>query len=80
MVPDLVAEVLSPNDRKRDVADKIGESLDAGVPVVLLIDPRQKSVTIYRSLTSPYVLGVGDSLSFEDVLPGFTCRVGDIFA
>lgn len=79
MIPDLVIEVLSPGDVPRDVADKIGDYLGAGVPVVWLADPASESVTVYRSLTETAVFHSEQSLSAEPVLPGFTCRVAAIF-
>ena len=48
--------------------------------VVVIVDPRGPAVTIHRSGTQPVTLG-GESemLDLSDVVPGFTCRVGDIF-
>ena len=50
-VPDLAVEVLSPSDRPKFVQEKIREFLENGVPLVWLVDPKQKTVTEYRSLS-----------------------------
>jgi Uma2 family endonuclease len=79
LAPDLAVEVLSPRDRTRHVLDKVGEYLDAGVRLVWIIDPQKKQATVYRSLVDGRHLGPDDHLDGEDVLPGFRCRLGDLF-
>lgn len=80
VVPDLVVEVLSPGDRMRQVADKIGEFLEAGVPLVWLADPASGTVTVYRSLTDTRVLKERDRIDAAPVLPEFSADVSDFFA
>lgn len=79
IVPDLVVEVLSPGDSLREVADKIGEYLESGVPLVWLADPQQKAVTAYRSLTDTQRFASTDPITGDPVLPGFSCRVSEFF-
>jgi len=79
LVPDLAVEVLSPSDRPREVADKVGEYLECGVPLVWLVAPREKSVTVYRSLTDTERLSADDTLKGDPVLPGFSCPVAKLF-
>ncbi len=79
VVPDLVVEILSPNDRMRQVADKIGEFLDCGVPLVWLVDPKAETVTIYRSLSNTERLTATDTIIADPVLPGFSAKVSDFF-
>jgi Uma2 family endonuclease len=76
--PDLAIEVLSPDDRSRDVLDKVGEYLQAGVPLVWVIDPKRRTAAVYRSSTDVRHLGPDDLLDGEDVLPGFRCRLADV--
>jgi len=76
--PDLAVEVLSPDDRSRDVLDKVGEYLQAGVRLVWVIDPKQRTAAIHRSLTEVRKLGPDDSLDGEDVAPGFGCRLAEV--
>lgn len=78
-VPDLAVEVLSPGNRSRYVANKIGEFLECGVPIVWVVDPRTQTVTVYRSLTDTQQFRATDTISAEPVLPGFTCLVSRFF-
>jgi Uma2 family endonuclease len=77
--PDLAVEVLSPSDRRRDVMDKIGELLDAGTRLVWVIDPRQRRAVAYRSLLQVQEIPETGTLDGEDVLPGFSCPLAEIF-
>ena len=44
-----------------------------------VVNPKWRSVSIYRSAADIRTLTENDQLTGEDVLPGFACRVGDIF-
>lgn len=77
--PDLAVEVLSPNQKLQDLGEKVGEFLDWGTPLVWVLDPDTRSVTVYRSLTEVYTLGAEDELTGEDVIPGFRVRVAELF-
>ena len=79
IMPDLAAEVLSPNDRSNEVRDKVEDWLRAGVKLVWVIYPANRSATVYRSMDDVQELSEDDSLDGEQVVPGFTCRVGDLF-
>lgn len=78
--PDLVAEILSPDDRPADVLAKLAEWLEAGTKLVWLIDSRRSTVHVYRQDGSLSVLGEHDSLEGENILPGFVCSLTQIFA
>lgn len=78
--PDLVAEVLSPDDSAREIAEKVAEYLAAGVRMVWVIDPRSRTAAVHRSPTASRSLGENDALDGEDVMPGFGCRLGDVLA
>ena len=80
VVPDLAVEVLSPEDRPRYVLDKVGEYLDAGVPLVWVVDPKTRTATIYRSLTDVRVVAETGDLDGESVLPGFRCSLAEVFS
>ncbi len=77
--PDLAVEVLSPNDRPNEVQKKIQDWLDSGCCAVWIINSASRSVTIHRNNRETSVLNVGDTLSDEDVLPGFSVAVSEIF-
>jgi Uma2 family endonuclease len=74
-----VVEVLSPSDSLRQVAAKIGEFLDCGVPLVWLVDPARETVTVFRSLSDTKQLTGDDTIDAGTVLPGFSCRVARFF-
>jgi Uma2 family endonuclease len=78
VVPDLAVEVLSPDDRMREVLDKVGEYLDAGVRLVWVIDPGRRSAAVYRSLTEVQTLGPDGALDGRDVVPGFRCTLAEV--
>jgi len=78
--PDLAVEVLSPEDRAGEVLAKAHDWLDAGCRGVWVIDPRTRTVSVYRSRSQIVVLGGSDVLSGGDLLPGFTVPVGELFA
>lgn len=78
LAPDLVVEVLSPNDSPRHVLDKVGEYLQAGTRLVWVIDPKRGRAAAYRSLTAVRELRPEDALDGEDVVPGFTVRLAEL--
>jgi Uma2 family endonuclease len=80
VAPELVVEILSPSDRWSEVKKKLREYLEAGVAVVLVVDPEEHSVSVYRSLTDIHELTADDVLTVEDVLPGFSVPVAHLFA
>jgi Uma2 family endonuclease len=78
VVPDLAVEVLSPRDRSRDVLDKVGEYLQVGVRMVLVIDPKRGRAAAYKSLTDVTRFVLEDVIPFDDVLPGLSLRLSEI--
>ena len=80
LAPDLVVEVMSPSDTARSVAAKVRDYINAGVRLIWVLDPRRRTVRIHRPGEEPRLLREGDELSGEDVLPGFTYPVADLFA
>jgi len=78
-LPLLIVEVLSPNDRIGRVTRRITRFLRRGVPMVWLVDPDARDVTVYRPDQDP-VLFEGDAeLLVGDVLAGFQGRLTDLF-
>ena len=53
--------------------------LAAGTRVVLVINPRSRTVTVYRSRTDIVQLTEVDRLTIPDLLPGFACPVSELF-
>ncbi len=77
--PDLAVEVLSPSDAADYVEEKVDEWLRTGAGLVWVISPKRRTVTVHRSLNESMTLRENDELTGEDVVPGFRCRVAEIF-
>ena len=80
VAPELVIEVRSPTDRNPDVMIKVGEYLNAGVTVVVVLDPNIEMAAVHRSTDDfPQRFSNGDELTLPDVLPGFSVPVKKFF-
>jgi Uma2 family endonuclease len=79
IAPDLVLEVVSPGDLAVVVKAKIQEYLDAGVRVVWIAYPEAREIEIRRADGTLTILRVGDELTDETVLPGFSVPLLEIF-
>jgi Uma2 family endonuclease len=77
--PTLAVEVLSPNDKWAKVTRRITGFLSRGIAVIWLVDPEGRSVTVYRGSQLPQVFEGDDELTGDPELPGFRCRVADLF-
>ena len=83
LAPDFVIELVSPSDiknqRYEDLQAKMQEYLDNGVNLGWLIEPKSKTVEIYRLGKQVEILNNPQTLSGEDVLPGFVLDLSEIF-
>ena len=79
VAPELVVEILSPDDRWQEVTQKLREYFAAGVRLVWIADPDTKTVYAYRSLTDIQEFAETDTLTCEDILPGFNAPVANLF-
>ena len=77
--PDLAVEVLSPDDRRPRVREKIREYIRAGVALIWLVDPEARTVTVYTGSMRGTEYDDTDTLDGGTVLPGFSCPVADFF-
>ena len=77
-VPDLVIEIVSPDDRASRVARKLRNYLENGVRLVWLIDPAERMITVMTSLSASRILRDSDTLDGGDVLPDFAVPVRDL--
>src|ERR1051325_8824219 len=77
--PDLAVEVVSPGDTYIEVEEKAIEWLEAGTLMVLALNPRKRTVTVFRSLNDIVILNEASSLDLDEVVPGFKVAIKDIF-
>jgi Uma2 family endonuclease len=77
--PDLAVEVRSPNDRPGEMAEKVRGYLAAHTPLVWVVDPQARTVTVHAPDAVPRELGVGDILEGDHVVPGFALPLAELF-
>ncbi len=77
--PDLAVEVLSPTDTVEEIEEKVDDYLTAGCPMVLVMNPRRRTLTVHRPGRDPVVLREADTFDADDVVPGFRCPVAAVF-
>ena len=79
VMPELVVEIVSPSDSDQDVRDKTAMWLDHGVSVVLEVRPVARAIAVHRLGVSAVMLTGEDELEIDDVLPGFSLPLSEIF-
>lgn len=79
VAPELVVEVLSPEDRPGEMAAKLREYLSIGVDRIWLVDPRRRQVRICRSPEQVATLEIGEVLRDDEILPGFALPLSELF-
>ena len=76
--PDMLVEVLSPSNTSKQIRAKLKEYFAKGVRLIWVIAPEDRTLTIYRTSDEGRVLHETATVTGEDVLPGFECRVSDL--
>jgi Uma2 family endonuclease len=79
VVPTLAVEILSPSDKQEEVEEKIDAYLERGIPQVWTVNPRRRTVTVFRSNQKPYMLNDDQELTGDPELPGFKVAVLSFF-
>jgi Uma2 family endonuclease len=79
LAPDLCVEIISPSERKAGMARKVREYFDGGAVQVWHVFPERQQVTVFTSPTETQTLDADGVLDAGGVLPGFFCRVADLF-
>ncbi|NOT48243.1 MAG: Uma2 family endonuclease, partial [Acidobacteria bacterium] len=79
IVPDFVIELRSPTDISSALEEKMAEYIENGVRLGWLIDPMKKKVRIYRANGEVVILDDPETVSGEDVLPGFVLDVKQLW-
>ncbi len=77
--PDLAVEVLPPGQALREGHEKALAWLDAGAALVWVVNPAARTVRVYRSRADTETLSATDELDGGALLPGFRCRIADLF-
>ena len=79
-IPVLAVEILSPSNTVEEIDEKLDSYRAAGVPLVWVIDPHDRTVAIYRPGSAPEFVNEHQELSGEPHLPGFRVPVAQLFA
>jgi Uma2 family endonuclease len=79
VVPDLVVEVLSPSNTGFEVEEKLDEYLEAGVPLVWIVNPVRRTIRVYRDDGTTHLFRGQDVIENEPLLPGFRLVTADVF-
>ena len=77
--PDLAIEVLSANNSRSEIDERLRDFFSSGTKLVWIIDPQTKSAEICHSLEKRKLIGPNGVLDGETVLPGFTLRLAELF-
>ncbi|HEY0376729.1 MAG TPA: Uma2 family endonuclease [Pyrinomonadaceae bacterium] len=78
--PDLVVEILSPSDTVERLHDKIVDYFENGARLLWVVNPEEQFVPVYHSSQPDQLLRGADTLSGEQIIPGFTLPVSELFA
>ena len=79
LAPDLCIEIIPPSERKADMARKVREYFHTGAQIVWHVFPERQQVVVFTSPTETRTFASEDMLDAGDVLPGFFCRVAELF-
>jgi Uma2 family endonuclease len=78
--PDLAIEVISPGQSLRTLSKQCQWYVANGVPVALLVIPRQQSVRDFRPSAPVTIHRRGDVIDLSEVVPGLKLDLSKIFA
>lgn len=79
IAPELIVEIVSPNDSATKIEEKVNEWLDFGVSLVWIVYPKTKHIHVFTHDRSGTILRSDDTLTGADVLQGFKVAVSDLF-
>lgn len=79
LAPDLAVEIISPNDLFEQVLSKVREYFSAGVRQVWVISPEHRTLFLYDGPNDLVLLAEDRELVSEELLPGFRCKVSELF-
>src|SRR5438552_12071529 len=77
--PDLAVEVLSENNTRAEIDDRLKDFFASGTRIVWIIEPDRQRAEVCHSLMRRELLGSGGFLDGEHLLPGFRFPIADLF-
>jgi Uma2 family endonuclease len=77
--PDLALEILSLNNTRRELDERLRDFFESGTRLAWIIDLEAQSAEVCRSMTARKLVGSGGFLEGEDLLPGFTYPLADLY-
>lgn len=80
LLPDLVVEVVSPSDQFVAVNNKVQLYMQDGIPLIWVIEPERRTISIPVNSKQYLVLTDQDTLTGGEVIPGFEIESSKIFA
>lgn len=80
LVPNFVIEILSSGNTRGEMARKRREYFHAGVQLVWIVDPRARTVAVYRSADNAMIADNSNNLDAGEILPGFKVNLSELFA
>jgi Uma2 family endonuclease len=79
IAPDLAVEVLSPGESASELEEKLADYTVAGTPLIWVVDPARRTVMIMSKAHPVRWLQESDVIEGDEVVPGFRCKVAEIF-
>ena len=79
VLPELMVEVVSPNDLAEEIIERLDEYFTAGTKLVWIVYPTQRLLYVYESPRQVRILGEADELDGGVVLPGFRIPIASLF-
>lgn len=79
LAPDLAVEIVSPSNTLGEIQNKVFDYLDAGTRLVWVVEPRGRTVTVYRSRDLIRILTPSQEIDGGEVVPGFRIEVSEFF-
>ncbi len=77
--PDLSVEILSPNNTRVEIDERLRDFFGSGTQIAWIVNPEAECVEVCYSLNKRKLLGAGASLDGEHLLPGFQYPIADLF-
>lgn len=77
--PDLCVEIISPSESRPDMFRKISEYFDSGARQVWHVFPESRKIAVYSLTDEVRVYEADDEITGGEIVPGFHCRVADLF-